>query len=172
VSQSTPRDAAAPGREPSSTTSASRARRWKMARPSGAFRLRVRLRLLRPRSGMPMPMGSVGEQTASTSIPRSASSMEQNGPGSCRDRSSIRNRESAPGMIPFEYYDRAYRDNLPGVPVRAELSHSPRQAKPLMQVHRQTEDASTKRHAPPERLDSSHVALCDKSKTSESALGG
>src|SRR6266550_2201955 len=39
--------------------------------------------------------------------------MEQNGPGSCRDRSSIRNRESAPGMIPFEYYDRATRDNLP-----------------------------------------------------------
>src|SRR3989449_6728487 len=39
--------------------------------------------------------------------------MEQNGPGSCRERSSIRNRESAPGMIPFEYYDRATRDNLP-----------------------------------------------------------
>src|SRR5437879_4051787 len=31
-----------------------------MARPSGAFRLSVRLRLFRPRSGMPIPMGSVG----------------------------------------------------------------------------------------------------------------
>src|SRR5437016_9943725 len=40
--------------------------------------------------------------------------MEQNGPGSCRERSSIRNRESAPGMIRVEYYDRATRDNLPG----------------------------------------------------------
>jgi len=38
--------------------------------------------------------------------------MEQNGPGSWRDRSSIRNRDSAPGMIRFEYYDRATRDNL------------------------------------------------------------
>src|SRR5262245_53995450 len=33
-------------------------------------------------------------------MPRSASSMEQKGPGSCRDRSSIRNRDRARDMNP------------------------------------------------------------------------
>ena len=44
-----------------------------------------------------------------------------------------------------------------------------------MQVHRQTEDTLNEEARAPEaeeRLDSSHVALCDKSKTSESTLGG
>src|SRR5256885_2250924 len=47
-----------------------------MARPSGAFRLSVRLRLFRPRSGMPMPSGSFGAATVSTSMPRAASAVE------------------------------------------------------------------------------------------------
>ena len=39
---------------------------------------------------MPAPSGSPGAATMSTSMPRSASSVEQNGPGSCRERSSMR----------------------------------------------------------------------------------
>jgi hypothetical protein len=53
--------------------------------------------------GIPIPIGSVGETTVRTSIPRSARSIEQKGPGSWRDRSSIRNRERAPGMTRIDY---------------------------------------------------------------------
>src|SRR5213593_4215310 len=46
------------------------------------------LRLLRARNEMPTPNGSCGAATTSTSMPRSASSVEQKGPGSWRERSS------------------------------------------------------------------------------------
>src|SRR5439155_11720483 len=58
--------------------------------------------------------------------------MEQNGPGSWRDRSSIRNRESAPGMIPFEYYDRATRDNLDRPPPSMPRVHQRRDREPVV----------------------------------------
>src|SRR5207249_12141317 len=93
--------------------------------PLGRLQVERQAPLVPPESGMPMPIGSVGEQTASTSIPRSASSMEQNGPGSWRDRSSIRNRERAPGMIRVEYYDRATRDNLDRKGVVTQLDGGP-----------------------------------------------
>src|SRR4029453_10778431 len=54
------------------------------------FRLSVMLRLLRARNGIPIPKGSLGLAMTSTSMPRSASIVEQNGPGSWRERSSMR----------------------------------------------------------------------------------
>src|SRR5262245_26572655 len=63
-----------------------------MSRPASVFRSSVILRLLRARNGMPSPNGSSGAVITSTSMPRSASSVEQNGPGSCRERSSILKR--------------------------------------------------------------------------------
>src|SRR5215813_9681828 len=53
------------------------------------------LRLLRAMKEMPIPNGSVGAVITSTSMPRSASSVEQNGPGSCRERSRRRRPSSA-----------------------------------------------------------------------------
>src|SRR5438132_1478441 len=78
-----------PGRKPSSRTSASAASRRKRSPPSADLRFSVMLRLLRARNGMPAPKGSPGAAMTRTSIPRSARSVEQNGPGSCRDRSNI-----------------------------------------------------------------------------------
>ena len=79
-----------PGRKPSSTTSASAASRRKISRPVSAFRLRVMLRLLRARNGMPVANGSSGRAIMRMSAPKSASSVEQNGPGSWRERSRTR----------------------------------------------------------------------------------
>src|SRR5262245_2133468 len=105
VSQSNPRRFITPGRKPSSTTSASSTRRRKTSRPASVFRSSVMLRLLRARNGMPSPNGSRGAVITSTSIPRSASSVEQNGPGSCRERSSIlkRPRGGADMRVPRSY---------------------------------------------------------------------
>src|SRR5215468_5085942 len=91
-----------PGRKFSSTTSAFAIRRRRMAWPSGAFMLRVRLFLLRftdmkyvasppekggqPRVSSPLP----GSSTLMTSAPMSPSDMEQNGPASTRVRSMTR----------------------------------------------------------------------------------
>src|SRR5262247_1694071 len=91
-----------PGRKFSSTTSARAMRRRRMACPSGAFMLRVRLFLLRltdmkyvasppvkggqPRVSSPLP----GSSTLRTSAPMSPSDMEQNGPASTRVRSMTR----------------------------------------------------------------------------------
>src|SRR5499426_3186841 len=91
-----------PGRKFSSTTSARAMRRRRMACPSGAFMLRVRLFLLRltdmkyvasppvkggqPRVSSPLP----GSSTLITSAPMSPRDMAQKGPASTRVRSMTR----------------------------------------------------------------------------------
>src|ERR1700730_13253654 len=91
-----------PGLKFSSTTSALAASLRRMACPSGAFMLRVRLFLLRlterkyvasppvkggqPRVSSPLP----GSSTLMTSAPMSPSDIEQNGPASTRVRSMTR----------------------------------------------------------------------------------
>src|SRR5437773_7510852 len=95
-----PRRAATPGRKPSSTTSASAARRRKTSRPAACLRLSVMLRLLRARNEMPMPNGSSGAATTSTSMPRSASSVEQNGPAAgARGRGASSARARGPASV-------------------------------------------------------------------------
>src|SRR5436853_5368365 len=104
-----------PGLKFSSTTSALATSLRRMACPSGAFMLRVRLFLLRlterkyvasppekggqPRVSSPLP----GSSTLMISAPMSPRIIEQNGPASTRVRSSTRTPDSgrsARGTIP------------------------------------------------------------------------
>src|SRR5262249_18292853 len=103
-----------PGRKPSRSTSDSSTSRAKISRPAPVLRSSVMLRLLRARKGIPRPKGSRGAVTTSTSMPRSASSVEQKGPGSWRERSSIRKRPSGGAvMCPALTRARAARARVP-----------------------------------------------------------